>query len=333
MKANMRFLIVFFFLFLLPGFLFNQGESKTMQPFNINLPDTVDGWKLEGPPRRIDRSNIFDYMDGAGELYLGYHFGHLLVFQYRDKDDNEILVELYHMKDSQDAFGLLSLDWGGESVMLDRPTEREDRNPVVPFSRALYGMGLLRVWSDDLYVRIMAFRETPGVREVILQLGKIITAERKNPAPPDLLGIVGPETNSGWILKKDRTAYFFSHLVLNSLYYLSHENILSLNQDTEALMTVYEKNLDKNTRNRIYLLVIKYPDSNQAISALDGFINAYLPELKSQTDPGQKMENQDFFQVEDGWLGYQLLKHYLVLAIGCPDLESAQEVLKQVNFE
>ena len=303
-----------------------------MQQDDIKLPEIIDGWSLEGSPRRVDRSNIFDYMNGAGELYLGYHFSHLLVYQYRDKDDNEILVELYFMKDSRDAFGLLSLDWGGESVLLNDQVS-PDRESIVPSSRALYGMGLLRVWSDNLYIRIMAFRETPDVREVILKLGKIITKDRKDPPPPDLLAVAGPGTVSGWILNKDRTAYFYSHLVLNSLYYLSHENILNLGHDTEALMTVYENKTEKEGLNRIHLLVIKYPDNGKAGIALKDFIIAYLPDLKEASHSGQNDGNQDFVQIEDGWLGYRRFEHYLVMALGCPDLKSARDVLRQVDLE
>ena len=305
-----------------------------MKPLNIPLPDSLEPWKLDGDPKRIDRSNIFDYMDGAGELYLGYHFSHLLVYRYRDNDENEILVELYQMKDSRDAFGLLSLDWGGEAVVLNQSEKTLEMESIVPSVRAFYGMGLLRIWSDNLYVRIMAVKETPGVKDVILELGKIITAGRKNPPPPRMVGNIRHECGSGWVLKKDRTAYFYSHLVLNSLYYLSHENILNLDRDTEAVMVVFEKNQGEKVRQRIHLLVIRYPDHRQAAAALDGFVRAYLPEMKNRPDPDMNRQSQeDFFQVEDGWLGYRLLNRWMALAFGCPDQKSGREILKQVDLQ
>ncbi len=61
-----------FNLFLIGFLLFAGMKADIMQSDKINLPDTVNGWDLEGPPRRIDETNIFDYMDGAGELYLSY---------------------------------------------------------------------------------------------------------------------------------------------------------------------------------------------------------------------------------------------------------------------
>lgn len=179
----------------------------------------------------------------------------------------------------------------------------------------------------------MAIRETQEARAVILRLGKTITTGRENPSPPDWLQVVKPEMGSAWTLKKDRTAYFYSHLVLNSLYYLSHENILSLNRDTEAVITVFEKNKSAGVPKRIYLLVIRYRDHRQSAAALDGFLCAYLPELKNKPKPIKKKENQDFVQVEDGWMGYRLLNRCLALVFGCPDRESALENMKQADLE
>ena len=292
-----------------------------MQSNKINLPDTIDRWRLEDPPKRIDSENIFDYMNGAGELYLGYHFDHLWVYEYRDQSGNDILVELYHMKGSNDAFGLLSLDWGGEA-----------ETTTVTFPQALYGKGLLRVWSDNIYVRIMAVKETPMARDVILQLGKIIASNRSNPSPPKLLRVLKPMLGSHWTLRRDRIGYFYSHLVLNSLYYLSHENILSLNHSTEAVIAVYEKTRKDHDQKRIHFLVINYPDHQQALRALNGFADAYLPDRKREMQPELKNENKNFYQIEDGWMGYKLQNRYLALVFECPSLESAREIMNGVNL-
>ena len=85
----------------------------------LNLPETIGAWSRPESSKKIDPTNIFKYMNGAGELYLGYRFDHLEVFDYTSKNSGNILVELYFMDTSDDAFGLLSLDWGGEPVIFD----------------------------------------------------------------------------------------------------------------------------------------------------------------------------------------------------------------------
>jgi hypothetical protein len=174
--------IVFFCLTIVMAFATHEGTDAEMKSYS--LPESVSVWSRPESPKIIDSTNIFKYMNGAGELYLGYRFDHLEVFDYTSEKQDNILVELYFMETSDDAFGLLSLDWGGEPVSFDDlPVNSPDRSPFSQ-SRALYGAGLLRIWSDNLYVRIMAFRETPTSKQAVLTLGKAITANRKtSPAP------------------------------------------------------------------------------------------------------------------------------------------------------
>ena len=48
-----------------------------MNAGKLNLPKTVGVWNRPDSPRVINSKNIFKYMNGAGELYLGYRFHHL----------------------------------------------------------------------------------------------------------------------------------------------------------------------------------------------------------------------------------------------------------------
>ncbi len=61
----------------------------------LNLPKTVGVWNRPDSPRIINSKNIFKYMNGVGELYLGYRFRGLEVFDYTFGNQDNILVELY----------------------------------------------------------------------------------------------------------------------------------------------------------------------------------------------------------------------------------------------
>lgn len=283
-----------------------------------NLPETTGSWKLAGPPRRIDASNIFDYMNGGGELYLGYRFDHMLAWEYREGGGNDITVEVYRMQASDDAFGLLSLDWGGEGMSWGSGAEKPPADSVAPTVRALYGAGLLRLWAGNLYARIMAVRETPEARAAILELGRIIAADRPLPPPPALLGLLPAAADGAWRILPDRTAFFRSHLVLNSFFYLSHENLLALDSSCEAVFATYQ-----HQAGRGHLLLILYPDADAAEQGLRGFLRTYLPEVG---------KGEHFYKVEDGWLGLKSLGRSLALALACPDRKSAQAILGRVEF-
>lgn len=320
-------------------FLFAQPEGSVAMnpvpdPAGIILPKSIDGWTRPDAPRKISSKNIFDYMDGAGELYIGYRFKYLDVYEYASRDEDQILVELYWMESSDDAFGLLSGDWGGDPVDLGRDSPGADTSRPWSGKRALYGSGLLRLWSDTLYARVMAYQETPKSKAVLLKLGRAIAARRGNPPPPPLLDALPMSIDAGFKLRTDRVSYFRSHLVLNSIYFLSPGNILGLELSGEAVNASYAPPPGDGSRRAMQLLLVRYRDAETARKALGHFEKIYLPERQIATrlsTPGRRL----FWQIEDGWLGYGLHRRTLAIVFESPRRETAaqciDEAMKKLN--
>ncbi len=295
----------------------------TIKP--VNIPKTVYGWTKSDSTRLVDPKNIFEYMNGGGELYLAYRFDHLSVYHYEAKDQDKILVEVYQMKTTDDAYGLLSLDWGGEPVIFTSSTGKEVNPAIVQAPRALYGIGLLRMWSGTLYTRIMAFRETPEARKAVISLGKTIAADRSKSTPPEIISVFPKTVAKKWKLRNDRISFFRSHLVFNSIYFLSFKNILDLDHSTEAVTASYES--APKPAGRIQTLIIKYSSIVKAQQAVNHFHDAYLSE---QTTPSEN--NKIFiFNIEDGWLGYQLNGKCLTIVFEAPDRKIAREIVETVS--
>jgi len=340
--------------FCLPFFLFistmPSQTGGTMQESKPTLPKTVGLWTRPDSPKLVTAKNIFDYMDGAGELYIGYRFDHLEYYEYKAQNQNGILVELYFMKTSDDAFGLLSLDWEGErvelagdSVEMAGKTEKMAAEPVrlskslrskaaregSSWPRALYGEGLLRLWSDTIYARIMAHQETLESKKAVLAIGRSIIKDRGNPPPPKLLKKLPNSFPEDWMLGKDRTSYFRSYLVLNSIYYLGQENMLNLDLNSEAVTSPYEKK-DSGGEKRVHFLLLQYPGNKQARQALGHFHKVYLPEhpIFFQSDSSGEISN--IFLIEDGWLGYKIKDNTIAFIFECPDQKTARTIINQV---
>jgi len=318
--------------FCLTTFLFistvtDQAGGK-MRESKPDLPKSFGLWTGPDSPQFVNAKNIFDYMDGAGELYLGYRFDHLELYEYEAQNQKNILVELYFMKTPDDAFGLLSLDWGGESVDLDQtqPANAAPGNSIWP--RALYGEGLLRLWSNTIYARIMAYQETPESKEAVLALGRSIVKDRGIAPRPDLLKLLPDSFRPDWVLCKDRASYFRSHLVLNSLYYLGQENMLDLDLASEAVTSPYERKGSQILK-RIQFLLVRYPDHERALRALAHFHKAYLPEHPFSLQSGSSGKIVDVFPIEDGWLGYKLQDNTIAFIFNCPDQETAKTIINQ----
>ena len=309
---------------------FKSGKGGIMTTPDPVLPKIVGLWQKPESPKVVTAENIFEYMNGAGELYLGYRFDRLDVYEYTAESQKQILVEVYFMKTPDDAFGLLSLDWGGDSVHLDSSTQVEGKGDSA-WPSALYGEGLLRLWSGNIYARVMATQETQESKQAVLSVGQAIVKGRKNPPSPNIMNMLKKDLSSEWELRKDRTSFFRTRLVLNSLYYLSHQNILDLDHTCEAVAALYEKQTSSRERARIQFLLIKYPDSQRAKQALSHFHGAYLPDFpfSAKTDPSGRITG--VFSVEDGWMAYTLQEESIAFVFECPDESSARAIVDQIH--
>jgi hypothetical protein len=319
-----------FFLLAFAMTIIIHGEATgKMNAGKLDLPKTVGVWNGPDSARLINSKNIFKYMNGAGELYLGYRFHHLEVFDYTSPDQGNILVELYFMESPDDAFGLLSLDWGGEPVSFDGAPAATSSQFFTASNRALYGGGLMRLWSDNIYVRIMAERETPASKDAVFTLGKAIAADTHHPPEPALVKMLPLDIDAVWKLRVDRLSFFRSHLVLNSIYYLSHENILDLDLSAEAVSAPYENIAGSGDPNRSQLLLVRYENPERALQALNRFHDAYLPGYNKIITAETAADSPSLFKLEDGWLAYKQLGKHIAIVFECRDPESARVIIRE----
>jgi hypothetical protein len=310
---------------------FGEGTNAAMTDQTISLPKTFEAWTRPESARIVDSSNIFRYMNGAGELYLAYGFDHLEVYEYTAEQEGSILVEVYFMQTANDAFGLLSLDWDGEPVNISSQSSNQ-AIPGVANARAYYGAGLLRIWADTVFARVMAYRETTASRKAVFSLGQSIAANRKLAPEPELFHVLPQTLNPNWQLRQDRLGYFRSHLVLNSLYYLSHQNILKLDHSTEAVTAPYEIKSNDKSSNRVQVLFVKYPTSTRAREALASFHTAYLSEFVKGFDQNRTDNSMNTFSIEDGWLGYALIEACLTVVFECPNQDTAAMFIRNISL-
>ena len=276
-----------FFIFLL--FLFNweciSGESMNLKEL---LPSTKTGLKKTDSPKTYNRENLFDYLDGGAELYLAYDFQKLIVQKYLFSQDafaqkKTLTVEIFQMSSSFDAYGLFSLDQDGEELNIEQ--------------KALYGYGLLKLWKDNYFIRILNTEGTDELKGMTIKMGKEISEKIKNKGElPQLLSFL-PE--NGFVPTSFR--YFHKFTVLNYLYFLANKNILNLFEETNAVLCDFQ--VHKKT---LKLLLIEYPNALQAKRAFLDFNQLYL-----KTEAADK---RNIVKVEEGkFVGVDLNDKYLCL--------------------
>jgi hypothetical protein len=264
------------------------------------LPDQISGWKPSGPDRAFTRDTIFEYMDGAGETYLGYSFRRLLVREYADAAGSLLVAEIYDMVSAADAYGIFSNDPDGEDVQVG--------------AEAIYGGGLLRFWKGPYFVRLLAEKETGETRGVIIGLGlKIAAAIPEDGSKPGLLACLPRER-----LEKKSIRYFHKQVSLNAHYYLADENVLLLDERTEAVLARYKEGWDK-----AMLLVCRYKTPGDARRAYLNFTRAYF---SVAVEPGKGTTIE---MIENGEVaGARLAGACLILVFESPDRKSCDALLR-----
>jgi len=219
------------------------------------LPDHIRGWSAEPEDRLFDNETIFDYIDGTGEVYRAYNMVKCLSRRYTNPQGAPIILDIFEMGSSEDAFGVFTHDQDGEPLDLGQG--------------ALYRASWLSFWKDRFFVSIYAEEETASAATTVRELGKavssVITAE--GPKPQILLHL--PSLG----LQPRSVRYLHHHIVLNYHFYLSDENILNLGQQTEAALARYQR-----AEEYAQLLVVRYPSEGEAKKAFANILRHYLPD-------------------------------------------------------
>lgn len=232
---------------------FSQPQTTTPTAMDTLLPTALGSWRSTGAPVLYQGKGIFDYMDGAGEVYRTYEYRYLLVQRYASPDREEILVELFDMGSPRNAFGVFTCVQG--------------RGPAVEIGQdAEFKNGLLCLWKGRYFVYIQTDGENDEVREAVFGLGRMIAdaIQESGTRPPLLQCLPEGEYLPGTL------RYFFHPAILDSHFPIGDGNPLLVGAGTEGVL-VRLKN------GKSHLLVMRYEEQELLDSAKRAFTSARLP--------------------------------------------------------
>jgi len=275
-----------------------KGEEMGRKNQEISLPSEVEGWRWDGKETKYNSRMLFDYMDGTAELYLAYGFQNLTVRQFNKSNQPPIIIELYEMASSEDAYGVFSFERQDEAIGIGQGSE--------------FGGGLLRFWKGNYFVSIYADGGGTEVESPILKTGKAAADSIPTMGPePKLVGFI-PGKDLGLVDKSVR--YLKSHVLLNQRFFIAHQNILNLNRKTEAVLGQYIRDKQKTQ-----LLLIRYLNLKESGDAYQSFMNAYLPDARGK----------DRSKTEDGkWTFVRQRNEFILIVFGAPTADDAEALLK-----
>jgi hypothetical protein len=240
-------------------FLVRESFAQTLKDLAASLSRQLGAWTAKDPDGIYDRETIFDYINGAGEVYRAHNMQTCLSRRYTASGEPPIVMDIFDMGTSRDAFGVFTHDREGE--------------PADAGQEGLYRPGWLAFWKGRFFVSIYMERETAKAKETAFGLArKVDSLIRERGPKPKVLGLLPPEG-----LRESSVHYFRHPMLLSSHYFLSVENILHLGPETEALLASYRRG-----GLRARFLLVLYPDPERARKARNDVLTHYLPEAKEK---------------------------------------------------
>jgi hypothetical protein len=259
----------------------------------------MDGWEITEKDQTYNRDNLHDYINGGAELYLSFGFVEVLSRKYSRSDQPDIIVDVFDMKTSQNAFGVFS----HSREVVDQTFGQGSQ----------YTAGLMLFCKNNYYVSVLASPETPESKQAVHNLAGHVEAAIAADGPlPDILSLL-PRPS----LVEESIRYFHHYIWLNSHYFVADENILHIDETCEAVLAKY----GSRDQRRI-LLLVKYPDEDKVTLGYNDFARYYLPELSKASA----------VQIEDGtWTGCQRTGNLLVIVFNARAKDEVLNLIESVK--
>lgn len=218
-----------------------RAGSGPLDGLRAALPQTVDGWTKEGSAQLYDQDSIFSYIDGHAEVYLAYGMRRCLAQRYAGTPDGPgIVVDIFELATPADAYGVFTHDQEGE--------------PTAIGNEALLRHGWLSLWKGPYFVSVYAEGEAEGARAALLELGRGVAAAI--PEAGERPALVADLPSGGLVPRSVR--YLHDQQTLNTVLFLSEDNVLLLSPETAAVVARYNRESGSG-----YLLLVDYPDAQR----------------------------------------------------------------------
>jgi len=161
------------------------------------------GWKQSGEIETFIPKNLYEYINGAADLYFAYDFQELKVAEYQNEKKASVTVDVYRHRTPLYAFGIYSQERLSGAYFLDIGVQ------------GYYEKGFLNFLMGPYYVKISAINTGPEDQEVLVAFAKKVAQNlgEKGSFPSILSSFPaeGKKGNSEMFVSKNFLGYAFFH--------------------------------------------------------------------------------------------------------------------------
>lgn len=180
-------LLIMLSLICVPGIPAGQANPSVLE----SLLPTVEGMESAEPPDSYFPETLFEYINGAAEIYLSYDFKELIVAEYKKSDaPDSVAVEIYDMGDLKNSFGIYSAERYPDNEFLSLGTQGYMEEGALNFLVGQYYVKLLcfdcgeksdellRVFSERIANRVEDKGGFPPALDAFPEEGRIPNTEK-----------------------------------------------------------------------------------------------------------------------------------------------------------
>jgi hypothetical protein len=170
----------------------------------------LEGWTPDGEPEVFYPESLFEYINGAAEVYLSYNFEALGALTYDKGEKQSLTIDIYRHQDLRNAFGIYGAEKPPKTDFLSIGTQ------------GYYAKGILNFFKGSYYVKVMGYylgdEDETTLTSIATEVAGKLDGETGFPKMLACFPEEGKVANSEKFIAK----YFLGHGFLHSAYQASY---------------------------------------------------------------------------------------------------------------
>ncbi|MBN2354608.1 hypothetical protein JXO59_00760 [candidate division KSB1 bacterium] len=163
---SLFFTLIILFLASLQAKAMSKQEKQLLRL--IPQKSELSQWHMTYEPRFFDEENLFEYINGAADLYIMYGFRLVVTADYAvGADSSSVNVEIYAMKSPLHAFGIYAAE------------RSPDEAPAEIGVQGYIGANVLNFYKGPYYIKITSFALSEDLSGMLKQMGQYIADQIK----------------------------------------------------------------------------------------------------------------------------------------------------------
>jgi hypothetical protein len=199
----LSFVFLAFPLVLVSGYCAGSGLDDVLPDLN-----SIPGWTPDSPPQNYKGEDLYVYIDGGAEIYHEYGFRRVVVQDYKGRNEESIILEIYEMSGPESAYGIYTFKTSGSGKAVAIGEEGLLEDYYLNFRRG------------DFLVTLTGLADDPRTIEGLMAIGKAVDANLKDGGErPGLVRALPEETRVPGSIKyfRGRLGLFNSHSFFGSM--------------------------------------------------------------------------------------------------------------------